>query len=127
MVRPRAQLSGASVSPPLHSTLQAHLNPWKDREIWLEASLTQDCVTVTRDGAKFCPQFPVETREGGFYDDTLCCHYHTCVAPEQITFTLFDTPESLAKKLDEAAVLGVKRAVGLYQELGAFLTGKESA
>ena len=108
---------------PLHIPLAEYLAPWRDREIWLEAALIQECAVVTAEGTEFSRQFPPEGLEGGFCDEALCCHYHTHIEPDKITFRLFDTPESLVKKLELAAELGVKRAVGLYQELGTFLTG----
>ena len=103
---------------PLHIPLEEYLLPWKGREIWLEAALCQEDVTVTREGARFVPQFPAEGLTGGFYDEALRCRYKIQTAEDQITFTLFDTPESLEKKLELAQSLGVSRAVGLWQELG---------
>ena len=103
---------------PLHLPLEVHLAPWQGREIWLEAALGQEEVCVTAQGTTAATQFPPAGLTGGFYEDTLRCHYHTAVQPDRVSFTLFDTPESLRKKLDLAASLGVKRAVGLWQELG---------
>lgn len=109
---------------PLHIPLEDHLRPWQDREIWLEAALEQETVIVQKTGTEFSNHFPSDNLEGGFYDNTLCCQYHTHSSDNQITFTLFDTPESLEKKLELAQTLGVKRAVGLWQELGALQTQK---
>jgi len=109
---------------PLHVPLACHLAPWKDREIWLEGALCQERITITKSGTSFEPIFPTQQLEGGFYDAKLHCNYHTVVSGDSITFTLFDTCESLKTKLELARSLGVARAVGLYQELGTFLTGK---
>lgn len=109
---------------PLHIPLADHLAPWHGREIWLEAALGQEEIVITAKGAALSAQFPSEGLTGGFYDDTLRCNYHTRIDSECITFTLFDTIESLEQKLDHAASLGVSRAVGLWQELGTFLPGK---
>ena len=103
---------------PLHIPLEEYLLPWKQREVWLEEALCQEDVVITRDGARFIPQFPPEGLTGGFYDEALRCRYKIQTAEDQITFTLFDTPESLEKKLELAQSLGVSRAVGLWQELG---------
>ena len=103
---------------PLHMPLEDYLEPWKGRDIWIEAALCQETVTITKDGSLFTPQFPPEGLEGGFYDDGLCCQYTIQTTQDQITFTLFDTRESLQRKLKKAHSLGVTRAVGLYQELG---------
>lgn len=103
---------------PLHLSMADYLSPWQSREVWLEAALCQDEITVTESGAAFTRQFPPEGLDGGFYDETLCCHYRIKRDADRVTFTLFDTMDSLAKKLDLSRSLGVNRAVGLWQELG---------
>lgn len=103
---------------PLHMPLEAHLAPWQGREIWLEAALCQERITVTESVSSFQPIFPTQQLDGGFYDQKLRCRYHTSVSDDHIAFTLFDTHESLKTKLELAHALGVTRAVGLYQELG---------
>lgn len=102
---------------PLHIPLAQHLEPWNGREIWLEAAMGQSEVHVTPAGITVTNQFPPAGLTDGFYEEMLCCHYLTKVDPEHITFTLFDTPEDLKKKLKLAQSLGVTRAVGLWQEL----------
>ena len=105
---------------PLHLPLEAHLEPWQGREIWLEAALGQSEILVTPKGMNASCQFPPEGLTGGFYEEKLRCHYHTKINPECITFTLFDTIESLEQKLELAHTLGVSRAIGLWQELKEF-------
>lgn len=105
---------------PLHIPLATRLRFWEGREIWLEAGLCQEKLTVTRDGTTFTPIFPTQQLTGGFYEKKLHCRYHTSIAADRITFTLFDTHETLAAKLELAHSLGVTRAVGLYQELGRY-------
>ena len=114
-------------SGPMHIPLADHLDPWRHREIWLEAALGQSDIKVTETGVTAAPYFPADGLSGGFYDETLCCQYRTRIDPDQVIFTLFDTLESLEKKLELAASLGVKRAVGLWQELGTFQSGKQPA
>ena len=103
---------------PLHIPLEDYLKPWSGRKIWLEAALCQEDVCVTAEGTAFIPHFPTDHLEGGFYDDSMRCQYHIKEQHDSITFTLFDTPESLEKKLSLAQALGISRAVGLWQELG---------
>lgn len=104
---------------PLHVPLADHLQPWQGREIWLDAALCQERVSVTEGGTTISPQFPTDKLTGGFFDEHLCCHYRTTVTEKEIRFTLYDTHESLKKKLALAQSLGAARAVGLYQELGS--------
>ena len=103
---------------PLHLPLADHLAPWQGREIWLEAALGQTEILVTTEGTTAAARFPSERLDGGFYEETLLCSYQTKIGTDRVTFTLFDTPETLEKKLELAASLGVTRAVGLWQELG---------
>ena len=103
---------------PLHIPLAEHLAPWMDREIWLEAALGQEEIAVTQKGAQFVAQFPSEGLTDGFYDAELCCYYRTKIEESMIRFTLFDTKDSLQKKLSHAHSLGVRRNIGLWQELG---------
>ena len=105
---------------PLHIPLSEYLSHWQGREIWLEAALGQETITVTTQGTVTAVQFPPEGLTGGFYEETLCCHYRTKIDGDKILFTLFDTTENLKEKLDLAASLGVTRAVGLWQELKEF-------
>jgi len=109
---------------PLHVPLSVYLRPWRNRETWLEAALCQEKIVVSKDGTSLTPVYPTQAQNGGFHDRNLHCRYHTAVSHDCITFTLFDTPEDLTEKLAEAYSLGVRRAVGLWQELGAFPSGK---
>ena len=103
---------------PLHMPLAEYLQPWSGREIWIEAALCQEGITVTPSGTTVFPIYPTEVLNGGFCDKKLWCRYVTDVQADRIIFTLFDTRETLEKKLELAHSLGVTRAVGLYQELG---------
>lgn len=109
---------------PLHIPMEEYLAPWEGREIWLEAALCQQAITITKDGTDFASCIPSERYENGFFDETLCCQYFTQIEEKQIQFTLFDTMASLEKKLENARKLGVNRAIGLWQELGGFQPGK---
>lgn len=104
--------------PMLHIPLDEYLTPWQGREIWLEAALCQEQITVTEKGVTYTPQFPPDHLEDGFPEEALCCRYRSRVSDKEVRFTLFDTRETLEKKLSLAQSLGVTRAVGLYQELG---------
>ena len=104
---------------PLHIPLAEYLAPWKNREIWLEAALCQEEILITPAGAKIQTIFPTEELSDGFYDEALHCRYRTKAEPDCVTFTLFDTKETLQHKLNLAHSLGVSRAVGLWQELGS--------
>ena len=103
---------------PLHIPPEEYLAPWRGREIWLEAALQKQTVTVIAAGAVVFPPCTNFDLDGGFYSESLCCRFFQEISEDRVIFTLFDTPETLKMKLDRAAELGVSRAVGLFQELG---------
>lgn len=95
----------------------AYLSPWEGREVWLEAALDGQVITVLESGSSTVPLFPWEHPEGGQQDAALHCRYLIHM-DDDVRFTLFRTPEDLDALLAEAEALGVTRAVGLWQELG---------
>ena len=103
--------------PPLHVPLEEYLSPWAGREIWLEAALQKQVITVTAEGAQISPVSSSGEPSGGYYSEALCCRFTQKFTEDRAVFTLFDTPDTLKCKLDRAASLGVTRAVGLYLEL----------
>lgn len=104
--------------PPLHKPLKEYLTPWSGREIWLEAALDSEVITLTPEGSRFTPVFPTQAAEPSFLEVILHCRYHIEIKDKQVDFTLFRTQETLDALLQEAESLGVAQAVGLYQELG---------
>ena len=112
--------TGAVFLPPapLHVPLETYLAPWKGREVWLEAALQKQVITVTASGAEISPVSSSGELSGGFYSERLRCRFIQELTEDRAVFTLFDTPDTLKRKLERAAGLGVTRSVGLYLELG---------
>lgn len=102
---------------PPEQPLAQHLSPWAGREIWLDAAMNAAAVTVTADGSRFEPAEPPKDPSGAHREETLHCHYTIDLQPDVIRFTLFRTRADLDALLAEAARLGVRCAVGLYQQL----------
>lgn len=96
--------------------VEEYLAPWKGREIWLEVSLEGRILELTEEGLlkKQAEDTPAE----GHWDEELCCHYRIAV-DDRVRFSLYRTEEDLRQLLTRAEKMGVARAVGLYQELGA--------
>lgn len=107
--------------PPINCRLEDHIAPWKHREIWLEIALDVQRVTVTKNGSinQFFPSW--DAPEQGYTDKDLRCHYQTEVTDKAARFTLWRTREDLLELLNDAEKLGIRRAVGLYQELCDFI------
>lgn len=102
---------------PPHIPLREHIVPWQGREIWLEAALGGEFITVTGQGSTISPLLPADIPETGLDDPAMHCHYRTKIYDDHIDFTLWRTREDLADLLREAVCLGVTLAVGLWQEL----------
>lgn len=107
--------------PPLHTPLSEHLAPWKDREIWLEAALETEQITVTKDGSTVTTLPFMPLPEESFSDDTLYCRYRIQAQEDHAIFTLTRDMDMLQKLMRGAAALGIQKAVGLYRELKDFL------
>lgn len=105
--------------PPPDTALPDYLAPWQGREIWLEAGLTAEILTLTEQGCR--REEAGEHFPEGFADQALCCHYKITEIPEGFRFHLWRTPEDLKAMLRKAGELGVTRSVGLYQELGSYM------
>ena len=109
--------------PPLHQSPEDYLRPWQEREIWLEAALTSEIITVTPSGSQIdCLSSTTEVTNG-FDDPLLYCRYQIDASPERGIFTLVRTPEHLLALLQKAESLGVTQFIGLYQELWDEKTG----
>lgn len=102
---------------PLSCPLKTHLSRWQERECWLETALDSARITLTEAGSMYTPLHPPEAPAPAHREPTLHCRYRIAVTHNTAQFTLFRSPEDLAALLEEAARLGVTRAVGLYQEL----------
>ena len=101
---------------PLDTPLASYLAPWQGREIWLEAALDGLQITLTSQGCKFSP-IPYPSFSDGFMEETLYCHYQIQTGADFAEFTLYRTREDLNSLLEEAEILGVTSAIGLWQEL----------
>lgn len=101
---------------PLLTTPRDYLSPWAGREIWLEAALTSERITIDTQGSKSkavpCTDLPLP-----FRDDSLLCHYQLQLHSDHCQFHLQRTRQDLDDLLTQAAQYSVTTAVGLWQEL----------
>ena len=97
--------------------LERYLTPWKGRELWLEAALESLQITVSTTGSTPKPIPYAEPALPCHKDQRLCCSYHMELLEDRAIFTISRTKEDLFLLLEEAAAMGVTRAVGLYQQL----------
>lgn len=104
---------------PLDAPLAAYLTPWEGREVWLEAALDGLEITVTEQGSQCASILHGSENASILQDKALHCHYQIQTDANSAKFSLFRTHEDLKELLEEAEKLGIRRAVGLYQEFGS--------
>lgn len=102
---------------PLTATPEKHLAPWPDREIWLEAATESLCIRVTKEGNQRLPPTGTDLPYPHI-DRHLHCRYRIEVQQEYIDFHLCRDAETLTQLMEVGEKLGIKRFVGLYQQLG---------
>ena len=94
------------------------LGPWKGREVWLEAALEGQTLTLTPEGCRARPLPCWDAPACPFPDERLHCHYGIRALEDRAEFCLTRTMEDLNCLLEAVESLGVTRAIGLWQELG---------
>ena len=102
---------------PLTVPINEYLSPWQGREIWLEAALNGETVTVTETDSITTPMFCIDPSGNPLTDSKLRCHYQIHTFDDHIDFTLWRTTDDLSALLHQVQELGVTLAVGLLQEL----------
>jgi len=101
---------------PLTSTLQQHIEPWKNREIWLEVAIEAATYRITQNGCEYSQDIYSPQYEPFFEDRDLHCCYHLETKDDAVCFHLWRTMENIHATLEKAENLEVNRAIGLYQQ-----------
>ncbi len=104
------------LSVPTHRKLSVCLSAFQGREIWLDASPAVEQITLTPKGCSIAPLQGWDWEDEGFTDSLLHCHYRIKVTRQQADFRLWRNETDLTALMEEAETLGVRCAVGLYQE-----------
>lgn len=106
---------------PLNLGLEEYIEPYKNREIWLEASLEGMELRITKSGchANFVPRS--DTLDFPHPDAARHTNYRIAASKDAITFHFQRTREDLDELLAEAEALGIFAAIGLWQEVKDFL------
>lgn len=107
--------------PPPHKHLQDWLTPWEGRQIWLEAALEAERITVTEQGSRVTALPFMQLEKDCFTEERLFCRYRIREYADRVEFTIIRDRELLIKLLANAKKLGVHQSVGLYQQLGTFI------
>ena len=98
---------------PLHVPMAEYLSRWSNREIWMEARMLQQTITITPQGTVYGIPSPADNLTGGYFDNILRCQCITEITDDQVVFTLYDTPETIKNKWNHP---NISRAIGLCQD-----------
>ncbi len=104
-------------SPPLHISLGEYLNPWKNREIWLEIAPAEAYYRITESGCTVTP-CTVKTKTPFPHCNRFPpVKYDIQTEEDAVVFHLQRGKEEITAILTDAERYGIPTAVGLYQEL----------
>lgn len=106
---------------PVDTSIKSYIAPWKGREVWMEVALSRGKLTLTKDGCREEHLFSVPRQ--GFREEKLHCHYEIGVRKDAAEFRLWRTFEDLQDLMRQGEALGVKHALGLFQELSGCFPG----
>ena len=103
-------------APPLAVPLDRHIKPWEGQEVWLEAVLSQETLTLTKDGCSreetFLTPDPLP-----HFNQKLHCQYDFTLEQSQAIFILRRTEQELYDLLHCAENMGITTAISLYQQM----------
>lgn len=102
---------------PVGYTLEKHIDPWKDRQLWLDISCETAKITVTAEGSRQETLSYEAEADLPLHSDTLHCNYAISVTTDCAEFTLSRTTDHLPRLIAEGKSLGISHFVGLYQQL----------
>lgn len=105
---------------PFRVTVAEYLNPWSDREIWLELGNDKEMAIVTENSFGAERVFNIPENSISFREPSLLCHYCTHIKPDHIALYLYRTDQDLAELQAQAKALGVSKFLGLWQQLRQF-------
>lgn len=102
-----------------HCSLSEKLKLWNGRELWLEAVLEAETTRIYRDHCQisFVPYSSGEDSDSEC--DVLRCRYRILHKEDHVELLQYRDIPQLEKLLYEAKDLGVTKAIGLFQQLGA--------
>ena len=110
-------VEGAVFLPPCppDRPLEAHIAPWKGREIWLDTAPEVLLLTLKPTGCA-AENLLSPPNSPHFTHETLCCRYKTEIHPTEIRFTLWRDKQMLEAHTHQAQTLGITKTFCLYQE-----------
>ena len=101
---------------PPHIPADEYLQPWSNREIWLELALDAAEITITPQGSNVQPLLFSAPNGQNHHNNELHCHYCIRANSYEIRFHLYRTQDDLQALVNSITLPNVTRAIGLYSE-----------
>ncbi len=105
---------------PFRMTVSEHLQPWLDREIWLEIGNDKEMAIITENSFGAERVYSIPSNGTYFRDASLLCHYCSNIKPDHIALHFYRTAQDLEELQAQAKELGVIKFLGLWQQLQQF-------
>lgn len=109
--------------PPLYLPPEKYFSQWENRDIWLEAALENQCITLTETGSQLTDLPFCSLEEPNFTEEKSFCRYNIHIEKDSVHFTMSRDAASLEALLKRAMELGITKVIGLYQQLQALWIG----
>lgn len=118
----RGDTEGACFLPPLPCTVPVDNAKLPHGPLWLDAAPTAAVARIGSEGVSLTPADPLELSARGknrsvFFDDSLGSFYYSRQADKEVEVFLYDTPETIEKKLER---LPIALAIAAWRESRAF-------
>ena len=105
---------------PFRLTIPAYLQPWSNREIWLELGSDKEMAIITENGFGSEQICSIPPGGNSFREPSLLCHYCTQIKQDHIAVYFERTAQDLKELQLQASQLGVTKFLGLWQQLKQF-------
>lgn len=118
----RGDTEGACFLPPLPCTVPVDTVNLPRGPIWLDAAPTAAVARIGSEGVSLTPADPLELSARGkkhtvFFDGSIGSFYYSRQADREVEAFLYDTPETIEKKLER---LPIALAIAAWRESRAF-------
>ena len=110
---------GVLMRVPVGIALEDAITPWQGREMWLEMGMDRAVLEITEQGCTRREPAPFQPDPSDLEDRDLCCRYRLELRQDRADFCLYETVDTWQEKLRKAETLGIRNAIGLYQEFGS--------
>lgn len=101
--------------PPLHMPLRNYIEPYSNREVWLDLAVETAMYIINKEGCVTASAENIPLPDPVHFDQEAFCRYHIALEDDRAVFTLQRTEQDIEQIL--LSDIGIVKAVGLWGEL----------